>query len=522
MTSWRTRIAGPALAAALSITMGEPALAQRGNPQMAFAGQSIDEMVADFMAEHAIPGLALAIVQAPYIPRVTGYGLADVGKKLLVSSNTLFDLGQMIEAYTGVAIMQLVEQGRLGLDDPASHHLPDLPGAWSGITVRHLLMHASGLRDYREAVGAAAAPAAAIAGIAGLAPAFAPGTDVAASATDYLLLGLIVEAASGQSYRDFVQRNQIERLGLRHTVFAQDLGQVKRESVETSGGRHAGFLADPALVNPTEPATGYAGEGGRDPVPVRVPPAAFLPGGLLASAQDVSLWDIGLAGAILVKEPANRALLYGGARLADGRAVPVMGGWRFPGHKGLMYVIGSTAGQSAFLSRFTDPDELVCVTLLVNREGIDLSQLARRIAGAYDTRLGPPQGAPGMRARQSPFGVAETIGRLEAVLKQGGVGIMARIDHAAGARSAGIDLPATEQLIFGNPAAGTPLMLSRRSVALDLPLRALAWEENGAVWLGYTDPVEIAHRNGVVDRDPQALTMRHRLDAATLKAVTPY
>lgn len=110
MTSWRTRIAGPALAAALSITVAGPALAQRGNPQMAFDGQSIDEMVADFMAEHQIPGLALAIVQAPYIPRVTGYGLADVEKKLLVASNTLFDLGQMIEAFTGVAVLQLVEQ----------------------------------------------------------------------------------------------------------------------------------------------------------------------------------------------------------------------------------------------------------------------------------------------------------------------------------------------------------------------------------------------------------------------------
>lgn len=522
MTSWRTRIAGPALAAAFSLTLTEPAVAQRGNPQMAFGGQSIDEMVVEFMAEHAIPGLALAIVQAPYIPRVTGYGLADVAKKLLVSSNTLFDLGQMIEAYTGVAVLQLVEQGKLGLDDAIGRHLKDLPAAWTAISVRHLLMHASGIPDYRAAAGTDATPAQAVAAAAGQSLAFAPGADVAASATDYLLLGLIVEAASGQGYRDFVQRNQIERLGLKHTVFAQDLAAVKREAVETTGGRHAGFLTDPALINPTEPATGYRSDSGGDPVPFRAPAAAFLPGALLASAQDVSLWDIGLAGAILVKEPANRALLYGGARLNDGRAVPVMGGWRFPGHKGLMYVVGSTAGQSAFLSRFTDPDELVCVTLLVNREGVDLSQLARRIAGAYDTRLGPPEGAPGMRARQSPYGVAETITRLEAVLKQGGVGIMARIDHAAGARTAGIVLPATEQLIFGNPAAGTQLMLSRRSVALDLPLRALAWEEGGAVWLGYTDPVEIAHRNGVADRDAQALTMRHRLDAATLKAVTPY
>jgi D-alanyl-D-alanine carboxypeptidase len=522
MTSWHARVILPALAA-FSLTVAGPAAAERGNPNMSFAGQTIDEMIVEFMAEHDVPGLALAIVQAPYIPRVTGYGVADTEQKRLVASNTLFNLGQMVEAYTAVAIMQLVEMGKLHLDDAVSKYLEDWPAAWGGVSVHHLLMHGSGIPDYTREAGhdPARPPTAMLAAPRPLL--FVPGTAVAYSASNYALLGLLVEAASGERYQDFVRRHQFERLGLTHTVFAADLVGVPREPIERNANRHVGFLENPALINPSEPATGYRLVDDRlAKVTAVAPPAVFLPGGLLASAMDVSLWDIGLAGNILVKEPRHRAILYGGARLTDGRAAPVMGGWRFPGRRGLMYVMGSSDGQSAFLSRFTDPGELVCVTLLANKEGVDLTQLARRVAGAYEARLGPPPGSPGMRAQQSPYSVKETIDRLEAELKQGGVGIMARVDHAARAKSAGLELAPTEELIFGHPAAGTQLMFSRRSIALDLPLRALAWEEDGQVWLGYTDPVDIAHRTGVTDRDKTAMAMRHGLDAAVLRAVTPY
>src|SRR3954452_1176676 len=104
--------------------------AQRGNPRLSYAGQSIDDMIAGFMADHDVDGMALAIVQAPYIPRAGGYGFADRDRKLLASTNTLFDLGQMAEAYTAVAVMQLVERGRISLDDVAARHLSGLAAAW--------------------------------------------------------------------------------------------------------------------------------------------------------------------------------------------------------------------------------------------------------------------------------------------------------------------------------------------------------------------------------------------------------
>ncbi|MGQ9370361.1 serine hydrolase [Azospirillum sp. ST 5-10] len=520
---------GPlALGLAAALVLGAPqARAERGNPAMSFGGQTIDAMIAEFMAENDIPGMAVAIVQAPYIPRVTGFGVADRDRKLLVSPNTLFDVGPMAEAYTAVAVMQLVEAGRLGLDDAVGTHLPDLPEAWRPISVRTLLAHASGLPDYSVEPGfdpsAPHKAATLIESVAGKPLAFEPGHDVAASATDYLLLAQLVEKASGQSFQAFVRQNQFDRLGLAHTVFVDERDRVHAEAVERNGNRHKDFLADPVFVDPTEPATGYRAEGDAL-VPAAAVDATARPGsgGILASARDISLWDIGLAGGILVKDPALRAVLYAPAGLAGGRTAPVMGAWRFPGHKGLMYTRGDGQGQSAFLSRFTDPSELVCVTLLANRDGVDLTQLARRIAGAYDARLGPPAAPPTMRLQESPYPVRETIDRLEAVLRAGQVGVMARIDHAAGARAAGLDLPPTEQIVFGDPAAGTRLMQERPTAALDLPLRAMAWEENGRVWLGYTDPVAIAALHGVAEHGALAHAMRRKLDGAALKAVTPY
>jgi uncharacterized protein (DUF302 family) len=230
--------------------------------------------------------------------------------------------------------------------------------------------------------------------------------------------------------------------------------------------------------------------------------------------MDVSIWDIGLAGEILIKDPALRKILY---QPADG--VPSSGPWYFPGHPGLMITTGSGDGFSSLLSRFTDPKELVCVTLLANRDGLDLTQLARRIAGAYDSKIGPPPETASLRAQQSPFTVKETLDRLESILKDRGIGIVARIDHTKAAQSANLELPATSELIFGNPADGTLLMQQNRAITADLPLRAACWEQDGAVWITATDPVLLAERYGITDREEVVQKMRRGIDAALRQAV---
>lgn len=106
--------------------------------------------------------------------------------------------------------------------------------------------------------------------------------------------------------------------------------------------------------------------------------------------------------------------------------------------------------------------------------------------------------ADGLIAVKSPYTVKETINRLEKIVKQHGLHVFARIDHAAGAAKIGKTLRPTVLLIFGNPQGGTPFMECAQTVGIDLPLKALVWEDaQGQVWLGYNDPIYLARRHGV-------------------------
>lgn len=106
--------------------------------------------------------------------------------------------------------------------------------------------------------------------------------------------------------------------------------------------------------------------------------------------------------------------------------------------------------------------------------------------------------ADGLVTLKSPHSAKATMDKLEGLVKQRGLNVFARIDHAAGAAKVGKSLRATEVLIFGNPQGGTPFMECAQSAGIDLPLKALVWEDASAqVWLGYNDPAYLAQRHGV-------------------------
>ncbi len=108
----------------------------------------------------------------------------------------------------------------------------------------------------------------------------------------------------------------------------------------------------------------------------------------------------------------------------------------------------------------------------------------------------------GLVTVKSSFAAKETADRVDRLAKERGMKLFNRIDHAEGARTVGMPLRPTEVLIFGNPKGGTPLMMCEQSVGIDLPLKMLVWEdENGAVWVGYSDPEVLKDRHGVTGCD---------------------
>lgn len=108
--------------------------------------------------------------------------------------------------------------------------------------------------------------------------------------------------------------------------------------------------------------------------------------------------------------------------------------------------------------------------------------------------------ADGLIALKSPYNARETMDRFESVVKQKGMNVFVRVDHAAGAAKIGKTLRPTELLVFGNPQGGTPFMECAQSVGIDLPVKALVWvDASGQVWLGYNDPAWVARRHAAAD-----------------------
>lgn len=128
----------------------------------------------------------------------------------------------------------------------------------------------------------------------------------------------------------------------------------------------------------------------------------------------------------------------------------------------------------------------------------------------------------GLIKKLSARSVQSTMDSLQNLVENKGLTVFARIDHAAGAAQVGEDMLPTQLLIFGNPAIGTALMSSQRTVAIDLPIKVLIWEEpDGRVWIAYNDPTYLAERHGIEDRDEVVAKMKAAVAGIVSAAASP-
>lgn len=126
----------------------------------------------------------------------------------------------------------------------------------------------------------------------------------------------------------------------------------------------------------------------------------------------------------------------------------------------------------------------------------------------------------GFIKKQSPHSVEVTLDRLEGILKEKGLTVFTRIDHAAGAMKAEMEMPPEQLLLFGNPKMGTPLMKANPMAGIDLPMKALAYEDgDGKVWLVYADPASVSERHSLQDQSEIIGKMTGALDKLTNAAI---
>ena len=337
-----------------------------------FIAAEADEYVRSQMERLHIPGLSLAVVRDGHIVYQNAYGLADLELKVPVTADTVFQIQSITKTFTATAIMMLVEEGKVGLDDTVSKYLEGTPESWSPITVRHLLTHTSGIKDFiNEPTASLRIDVSEQEVLTATAPRplnFTPGEQYAYSNTGYHLLAMIIRKVTGQYYGDFLAERIFKPLGMERTR-VQDLSAV-------ISGRAAGYVwRDGKLANGefvAQPILSYGG------------------GGILSTAGDLAKWDASLRNETLLRKPSLE-LMWTPATFNDGKKSKYGLGWgvnRYGSHRYVQHSGGHVTGFQSVIRRYLDNG--LTVIVLINQSGnADPAKIAARIAG-MDPALSPP------------------------------------------------------------------------------------------------------------------------------------
>ncbi len=329
------------------------------------------------MARQRVPGLAVAVVSHGRVVKARGYGLANVELQVPATDSTIFQSGSVGKQFTAAAVLLLVEDGKLTLDDPITRFLPEGNAAWQGITIRHLLTHTSGVREYTDAGDSVIdlrhdySEDQLVRAAARLPLAFAPGSHWRYSNTGYLLLGVVIHRASGLFYGDLLAQRVFWPLGMRTARVISEADIVPNRA---AGYRLVeGELKNQEWVAPSLNTT--------------------ADGALYLTVHDLAAWDRGLTeGRIL--NPESRALMWTPTRLSDSGSVDYGFGWRlspYRGHRAIGHT-GSWQGFKAMIQRF--PDDSLSVILLANLAETRQQPIVYGIAGVLRRVLVPPHALP--------------------------------------------------------------------------------------------------------------------------------
>lgn len=327
----------------------------------------LDEFIAAQIKERKIPGLSIAVIRDGKIIKATGYGSANLELQAPATKDSVYEIGSISKQFASEALMLLVEDGKLNLDDPIRKYLPaNAPEIWQKITVRNLLNHTSGLKDWTEikefSYRREYSPEEFVDLVKGFPLGFQPGDNWLYSNTNLPLIGIIVERASGKSFEDFVNERIVKPLNFPSIRFKHQEDVVP------------------------DRATGYVLRNGvwKNGEPFR-PRIIAASGGILANVVDLARWWEAVMNGRVVKLSSLDQMLKP-TKLNDGRSVAH--GFAFftdvfNGHK-LVQHFGSTVGGFGSIVRYY-PKEKVTVAVIGNLEdgGFGAEYIAKRVADHY-------------------------------------------------------------------------------------------------------------------------------------------
>jgi CubicO group peptidase (beta-lactamase class C family) len=358
------KVKAPAAVAVLVALLG-PGVA-RADP--------VDGYVREQMRRHRIPGLSLAVVKEGKVIRAKGYGLANVEHQVPAKPETVYQSASLSKQFTAAAVLLLAEEGKLCLDAPLGTYLDDTPAAWKAVTVRHLLTHTSGIKDYtRKDVNLREdhTEADLLKKFAAFPMDFAPGSNWRYSNTGYVLLGMLIRKASGEHHGQFLRRRILEPLGMDATRVISEADIVPN--------RAAGYrLLKRQLKNQEWVAPSLN---------------TLADGCLYTTVLDLAKWDAALYTEKLLKK-SSLEQMWAPARTTDGKRRPWGFGWKLGEVRGrpLLEHRGTWQGFRAHLVRY--PKDRLTVIVLANLATAGAERVAKGVAGLVLPELAPPTPKP--------------------------------------------------------------------------------------------------------------------------------
>ena len=356
----------------------------------------VDSVARAALADGRAAGLSVAVVRGRDTIVLRGYGYADLEWDVPTPNAAIYEIGSVTKQFTAAAILQLMEQGKLSLDDEVTKYLPDYNTQGHRITLRRLLDHTSGIKGYTEMpifgrLMPLKLPKDTLVKVFSAAPFdFAPGEGQVYNNSAYFLLGLIIEKVSGQSYADYVQKNLFDRAGMRDSRYCSETALVKRRA---HGYDWAGtLLRRTAYLDHTWP---------------------YSAGSLCSTVGDLVAWNQALHFGRILTPRAYAELITPGT-LNDGTRLRYAGGLSVDSMMG-QRTIQHGGGINGFLSDLKFfPDDTLTIAVLVNtagpvspegvsrqivetiygtwaRQGVAFTGVASEYAGTYQ---GTGRGAP--------------------------------------------------------------------------------------------------------------------------------
>ena len=346
--------------AAVFLTVSSLAEAQK--PSRAALVSQIDSLATAALRNGPVAGLSVAVVKGQDTLVMKGYGLADVENDVPATASTVYRIGSITKQFTSAAVMQLVEQGKISLDDDITKYFPSFPTHGQHILVRHLLNHTSGIPSYTDIPGFGRVitldlPHDSLLAMVGRdSLMFAPGSGFYYNNSGYYMLGVLLEKVTGQKYGDYLTQHLFEPLGLHSTYYCATAPLIKHR------------------------AQGYATEKGKlvnaSYIDMGLP---FAAGSLCSTVGDLVKWEHALFSGKVVsatslaqmttpaKLTSNRPMPYG-----FGLAPDTVGGHRAVGHGG---------GINGFISHEEIyPNDSLTVVVLANTAPAPSQGIARNAA----------------------------------------------------------------------------------------------------------------------------------------------